>query len=231
MLENFLVLRRSDGVFLCSVLNSDKDHRATCLRVSQRITPSSTRMSLMVNDVSVVYLASDEGDTSGLVFFVVNSGESDRQATFRLLDELSAAFIRMYPPTAEPIASLTPDGVADFRTAAMDRLCVVAGASHPLGGDLRLHYVSRDVSELRDTMADNLDRALRRGDRLGDVAELSERLDASAQSFATRATALRRQAWWQSARIYVVCAIGALVVLIAMVVWVAQKRSGSSSSR
>ena len=64
----------------------------------------------------------------------------------------------------------------------------------------RLAMVNENISSTKDLMAENIERALERGERLEDVDEQANNLSAMSQVFRKRAKDVKRFSMWQNAK-------------------------------
>lgn len=226
MFEAFFLLRRSDEVYLTSVCNLNEDLRPIVRRVAGGLSPSQKKVATQAGNHYVFAVLDDDAEGGGLVYVIVGSEMGDKSEALRLLAELRTIFMRMYPPTAEPIATLSSDRLADFRSIVVDRAVQWISSSPngikaPLAGDLRLHTLTKDVDSLKDVVADAVTSIVERGDRFANIVSATDEVDRSASMFYDRSNALARAARWRNIRTTVI--LCAIVVAMLLVIYVAYR--------
>ncbi|KAG7318607.1 hypothetical protein KOW79_018362 [Hemibagrus wyckioides] len=87
------------------------------------------------------------------------------------------------------------------------------GASAPVQDPDRVKSLQSQVDGVKDIMTQNVDRILARGERLDDLMDKSEDLQAGAQNFKHTSQKVARAYWWKNVKLIVV-----MVVLVALVI-------------
>ena len=78
-----------------------------------------------------------------------------------------------------------------------------------------------DVEEVKGQMVQNIDKVIERGERLDDLNERTENLNARAGEFQTVSTRLKRKLWWQNVKLWIILIIIVLVILAVIIVAIA----------
>lgn len=80
-----------------------------------------------------------------------------------------------------------------------------------------LSMLRSQVDEVKDVMTQNIEKVLERGERLDDLVDKTNDLEASAQTFQKTATKLRRKYWWKNTKMMMILAVVIFVVLTIVV--------------
>lgn len=73
-----------------------------------------------------------------------------------------------------------------------------------------------DVDDVKDQMVQNIGKVIERGEKLEDLNERTENLNARAGEFQFVSKALYRKVWWQNVRYWVVIIIIVIVILLVL---------------
>ncbi|XP_029436059.1 vesicle-associated membrane protein 1-like isoform X2 [Rhinatrema bivittatum] len=110
----------------------------------------------------------------------------------------------MSAPPAAP-APVGPDGTP-------------AGPPPNLTSNRRLQQSQAQVEEVVDIMRVNVDKVLERDQKLSELDDRADKLQAGAELFETRAAQLKRKYWWKNCKMMImmgaICAV--IVVIIIM---------------
>nr|XP_008516218.1 PREDICTED: vesicle-associated membrane protein 3 isoform X1 [Equus przewalskii] len=90
-----------------------------------------------------------------------------------------------------------------------------AGASSASGSSRRLQQTQNQVDEVVDIMRVNVDKVLERDQKLSELDDRADALQAGASQFETSAAKLKRKYWWKNCKMW---AIGIIVVVIIIIV-------------
>ncbi|XP_076848381.1 vesicle-associated membrane protein 8 [Brachyhypopomus gauderio] len=91
-----------------------------------------------------------------------------------------------------------------------------AAAQPPVEDKDRVKSLQSQVDGVKDIMTQNVDRILARGERLDDLMDKSEDLQAGAQNFKHTSQKVARSFWWKNVKITV--AIIVVVVIIILII-------------
>ncbi|XP_004074536.1 vesicle-associated membrane protein 8-like isoform X2 [Oryzias latipes] len=85
------------------------------------------------------------------------------------------------------------------------------------GSSGKLDQVQSQVNEVKDILKDNIDKVLERGDRLNELIDKTDDLQASADSFQRTSTRVARKYWWKNIKLMIIIGVVLLVVLILII--------------
>ncbi|XP_030044128.1 vesicle-associated membrane protein 1 isoform X5 [Microcaecilia unicolor] len=93
-----------------------------------------------------------------------------------------------------------------------------AGPPPNLTSNKRLQQTEAQVSEVVGIMRDNVDKVIARDEKLSELDDRADKLQAGAQLFETRAAQLKRKYWWKNCKMMiimgVICAIMVVIIII-----------------
>ncbi|KAM9447131.1 vesicle-associated membrane protein 8 [Clarias gariepinus] len=87
------------------------------------------------------------------------------------------------------------------------------GAAAPVEDANRVKTLQSQVDGVKDIMTQNVERILARGERLDDLMDKSEDLQAGAQNFKHTSQKVARHYWWKNVKLMVV-----LIVIVAIII-------------
>ncbi|KAM5270566.1 vesicle-associated membrane protein 3 isoform 1-T1 [Hipposideros larvatus] len=90
-----------------------------------------------------------------------------------------------------------------------------AGSSAASGSNRRLQQTQNQVDEVVDIMRVNVDKVLERDQKLSELDDRADALQAGASQFETSAAKLKRKYWWKNCKMW---AIGISVVVIIIII-------------
>ncbi|GAB5574506.1 vesicle-associated membrane protein 3 [Prionailurus iriomotensis] len=90
-----------------------------------------------------------------------------------------------------------------------------AGSSAASGSNRRLQQTQNQVDEVVDIMRVNVDKVLERDQKLSELDDRADALQAGASQFETSAAKLKRKYWWKNCKMW---AIGIVVVVIIIII-------------
>ncbi|XP_039223618.1 vesicle-associated membrane protein 3 [Crotalus tigris] len=93
----------------------------------------------------------------------------------------------------------------------------VAGAA--LGSNRRLQQTQNQVDEVVDIMRVNVDKVLERDQKLSELDDRADALQAGAAQFETNAAKLKRKYWWKNCKMWAILVAVVVVILIIIIVW------------
>lgn len=87
------------------------------------------------------------------------------------------------------------------------------------GRSSALATVQAQVEEVKGVMSQNIERVLQRGDKLEDLMDKAEDLEAGAATFQKTSKKIRKRYWWRSTKmtIILVCVIFVLILVITLI--------------
>ncbi|MCI4392431.1 hypothetical protein PGIGA_G00145760 [Pangasianodon gigas] len=81
----------------------------------------------------------------------------------------------------------------------------------------RVKALQSQVDGVKDIMTQNVDRILARGERLDDLMDKSEDLQAGAQNFKHTSQKVARAYWWKNVKLIIVIVVIVVVILLIIV--------------
>uniref|UniRef100_A0A8C1UMC2 Vesicle-associated membrane protein 2 n=1 Tax=Cyprinus carpio TaxID=7962 RepID=A0A8C1UMC2_CYPCA len=103
-----------------------------------------------------------------------------------------------------------------------------AGAPAPEGGNQpppnltsnrRLQQTQAQVDEVVDIMRVNVDKVLERDQKLSELDDRADALQAGASQFETSAAKLKNKYWWKNAKMMIILGVICVIVLIIIIVY------------
>ncbi|KAM6435612.1 vesicle-associated membrane protein 3 isoform 2-T2 [Liasis olivaceus] len=91
------------------------------------------------------------------------------------------------------------------------------GAGSASGSNRRLQQTQNQVDEVVDIMRVNVDKVLERDQKLAELDDRADALQAGAAQFETNAAKLKRKYWWKNCKMWAIL-IGVVVVLIIIII-------------
>ncbi|XP_057266196.1 vesicle-associated membrane protein 3 [Pezoporus wallicus] len=108
------------------------------------------------------------------------------------------------------------------------RSASVPGSSNvAAGGNRRLQQTQHQVDEVVDIMRVNVDKVLERDQKLSELDDRADALQAGASQFETSAAKLKRKYWWKNCKMWVI--LIAVVVMIIIIIVGKFHRNGDFS--
>ncbi|XP_071839721.1 synaptobrevin-like isoform X2 [Apostichopus japonicus] len=83
----------------------------------------------------------------------------------------------------------------------------------------RLQQTQAQVDEVVDIMRVNVDKVLERDQKLSELDDRADALQAGASQFETNAGKLKRKYWWKNCKMMIILAVIILIILIIIIVW------------
>ncbi|XP_073459709.1 vesicle-associated membrane protein 3 [Aquarana catesbeiana] len=83
----------------------------------------------------------------------------------------------------------------------------------------RLQQTQAQVNEVVDIMRVNVDKVLERDQKLTDLDDRADALQAGASQFETSAARLKRKYWWKNCKMWAILIAVVAVIIIIIIVW------------
>ncbi|XP_072255472.1 vesicle-associated membrane protein 2 isoform X2 [Pyxicephalus adspersus] len=95
------------------------------------------------------------------------------------------------------------------------------GASQPpnLTSNRRLQQTQAQVDEVVDIMRVNVDKVLERDQKLSELDDRADALQAGASQFETSAAKLKRKYWWKNLKMMIIMGVICAIILIIIIVY------------
>ncbi|XP_006975256.1 vesicle-associated membrane protein 3 [Peromyscus maniculatus bairdii] len=87
------------------------------------------------------------------------------------------------------------------------------------GSNRRLQQTQNQVDEVVDIMRVNVDKVLERDQKLSELDDRADALQAGASQFETSAAKLKRKYWWKNCKMWAIGISVLVIVVIIIVVW------------
>ncbi|BFZ23845.1 hypothetical protein BsWGS_26883 [Bradybaena similaris] len=94
----------------------------------------------------------------------------------------------------------------------------------------RLQQTQAQVDEVVDIMRVNVEKVLDRDQKISQLDDRAEALQAGASQFEASAGKLKRKYWWKNCKMWLILIGIIVVIIIIIVVWVVTTHGGSSDS-
>ncbi|XP_042334597.1 vesicle-associated membrane protein 3 [Sceloporus undulatus] len=107
----------------------------------------------------------------------------------------------------------------DDDAAAMSTTGASGAASSSSGPSHRLQQTQSQVDEVVDIMRVNVDKVLERDQKLSELDDRADALQAGAAQFETNAAKLKRKFWWKNCKMWAILIAVVVVLLIIIIVW------------
>ncbi|KFP69790.1 Vesicle-associated membrane protein 3, partial [Acanthisitta chloris] len=94
----------------------------------------------------------------------------------------------------------------------------IAGSSNmAAGSNRRLQQTQHQVDEVVDIMRVNVDKVLERDQKLSELDDRADALQAGASQFETSAAKLKRKYWWKNCKMWAIL-IAVVVIIIIIII-------------
>ncbi|XP_051768765.1 vesicle-associated membrane protein 3 [Ctenopharyngodon idella] len=94
-----------------------------------------------------------------------------------------------------------------------------ADGSGSAGSNRRLQQTQAQVDEVVDIMRVNVDKVLERDQKLSDLDDRADALQAGASQFETSAAKLKRKYWWKNCKMWAILIAVLVIIIIIIVIW------------
>lgn len=96
---------------------------------------------------------------------------------------------------------------------------VPSGSSAATGSNRRLQQTQNQVDEVVDIMRVNVDKVLERDQKLSELDDRADALQAGASQFETSAAKLKRKYWWKNCKMWAIGISVLVIIVIIIIVW------------
>ncbi|XP_015356793.1 vesicle-associated membrane protein 3, partial [Marmota marmota marmota] len=94
-----------------------------------------------------------------------------------------------------------------------------AGSSAATGSNRRIQQTQNQVDEVVDIMRVNVDKVLERDQKLSELDDRADALQAGASQFETSAAKLKRKYWWKNCKMWAIGISVLVIIVIIIIVW------------
>ncbi|KAM9705898.1 vesicle-associated membrane protein 3 [Dama dama] len=120
-------------------------------------------------------------------------------------------------PPVPQCQSADPETLA--ASAAKMTTSAPAGSSTAAGSSRRLQQTQNQVDEVVDIMRVNVDKVLERDQKLSELDDRADALQAGASQFETSAAKLKRKYWWKNCKMWAIGISVVVIIIIIIIVW------------
>ncbi|KAK2821643.1 hypothetical protein Q7C36_020986 [Tachysurus vachellii] len=93
------------------------------------------------------------------------------------------------------------------------------GASGVAAGNRRLQQTQAQVDEVVDIMRVNVDKVLERDQKLTELDDRADALQAGASQFETNAAKLKRKYWWKNCKMWAILIVVLIILIVIIIIW------------
>ncbi|KAJ8257813.1 hypothetical protein GJAV_G00190010 [Gymnothorax javanicus] len=101
----------------------------------------------------------------------------------------------------------------------IETVSLIGRSSVPDGSSRRLQQTQGQVDEVVDIMRENVGKVLERDQKLSDLDDRAEALQAGASQFETNAARLKRKYWWKNCKMWAILIAVILIIIIIIISW------------
>ncbi|XP_036416027.1 vesicle-associated membrane protein 3 [Colossoma macropomum] len=87
------------------------------------------------------------------------------------------------------------------------------------GGNRRLQQTQAQVDEVVDIMRVNVDKVLERDQKLSELDDRADALQAGASQFETNAAKLKRKYWWKNCKMWAILIAVIIIIIVIIIIW------------
>ncbi|MBN3312481.1 VAMP7 protein, partial [Atractosteus spatula] len=149
---------------------------------------------------------------NGITYICVTELHFDALKAFRFLDEICTAFVNS--PLIKKVAFAQP---FEFSTDLHQVLGQYMADYGTQPGMSKLEEVQVQVNDVKGILKDNINKVLERGERLDDLIEKTDDLQATADSFQKTSTRVARKMWWKNTKMMIIIAVVVIVIIILII--------------
>jgi vesicle-associated membrane protein 7 len=145
---------------------------------------------------------------NGLTFLCMADEVFGRKVPFTYLDEVAKRFAAAYGPAADTALAYAYN--TEFSRVLQQQSDYYSGAG--AGADLAnsagnnpLAEARRELGEVRQSMVQNIDAVLDRGEKIELLVDKTDQLNQSAKVFQKSAKGLKNAMWWKNVKMWLMC--------------------------
>ncbi|KAL3978034.1 hypothetical protein ACER0C_019096 [Sarotherodon galilaeus] len=86
-------------------------------------------------------------------------------------------------------------------------------------GNKRLQQTQAQVDEVVDIMRVNVDKVLERDQKLSELDDRADALQAGASQFETSAAKLKRKYWWKNCKMWAILIAVIVIIIVIIIIW------------
>ena len=149
-------------------------------------------------------------EPNGTNFCCVADSSTNPRNVVAFLEELSRQWTSKYGPSPPPFSENQKQG--EFGPIIQSSM-----AGFNSGQNQKISMIKQNIAQAQDTMAKNLEEALRRGEKLEDMEAKAQNLNDHAHEFERNANKLKNKMCWQRWQYYIIGVVIIIVVILIIV--------------
>ncbi|XP_066567611.1 uncharacterized protein LOC136755110 [Amia ocellicauda] len=148
----------------------------------------------------------------GISYICATELSCDTQTTFAFLDEVCKVFVNS--ALIKEVAFAQPFEFSRDLQPALAQYMADYGAQT---GSQKLEDIQVQVNDVKGILKDNIDKVLDRGEKLDDLIDKTEDLQATADTFQKTATRVSRKMWWKNTKMIIIIVVIVVIILILII--------------
>lgn len=174
-------------------------------------TTSNANTSYTTNNEVMINVMVD----GGLVFLCACNGDISKQRAFEFLAEIKSTFTSSQALVHRAATASSNELNRDFAPVMAKKMVEFSIAPVPTDS---LSIVQAQVEDVKGVMTRNIEAVLDRGQKLEDLMDKSNDLEANASSFQRTTRRVHRKMWWRNTKTTLACGLVIIIALIIIVV-------------
>ncbi|PVD39465.1 hypothetical protein C0Q70_02096 [Pomacea canaliculata] len=151
---------------------------------------------------------------NGIIFICATESGAGKNSPYSFLSEIKRRF-QSGPLASRAMTASVGELSRDFDFVLSQQM---KNFSKPGAGDTVSHLQSQ-VDEVKGVMTQNIERVLERGDRLEDLMDKTEELEAGAANFQKTSRKIRKKYWWKNKKMtLILCGVGLVVIIVIILI-------------
>ncbi|KAK6492635.1 vesicle-associated membrane protein 8 isoform X1 [Huso huso] len=146
---------------------------------------------------------------NGITYVCATEKNMDSLTAYRFLDEICKIFVES--PLINKVAFAHPFELsADLNQVLGQNMADYS--AKPSSG--KLDNVQEQVNDVKNILSDNLNKVLERGERLNDLIDKTDDLQATAETFQKTSTRIARKMWWKNKKMLAIIVVIVIIIII-----------------
>ncbi|XP_046360291.2 vesicle-associated membrane protein 722-like [Haliotis rufescens] len=210
-------------VVLCSRQNGIGSFESTVDSILPNISTSTDGKNTYTSNDYAFHCLVDRG----LIYMCAAAPDFGKQQPYAYLAEIKKNF-QSGPLAKQASTAESHDLDGDFGFVMSQQM---EKYSKPGAGNTGTAKLQNQVDEVKGVMSQNIEKVLERGDRLDDLMDKTEELEASSASFQKTARRIQKKYWWKNTKMTLILIAVVLVIIIIIVVAVLASTGAFSSGK
>lgn len=149
---------------------------------------------------------------SGFVYICVGDEDAGRRMPYNFLDELKQNFVASSSLVMRSESAAPFEFNREFRQVLADLM-----EKHNSGKGDNVTALQNQVHEVTGIMKQNVEKVLERGEKLDDLVDKTDDLQASSNTFKVTSRKISRKMFWRNRKMMIIIAVVSLVVITIIV--------------